>query len=246
MLLICLAAVVLVFTVIITPAQHGQLAHMLATVFLGVLLATLLAQFLMYTFFMRPADDIWQPSAFWDLMMQGMSRVFGTVVTLVVLLAFKDSVTTFLTMHNASLESLFPWMDSTWGKMAWAVLVLVLAVQIGRIIGSAWGTFALGLIMLDMLDIADGTRGVPPHIGRTVVEALIVLATWVNQSSPSADNALTMLGPARCTRQAIDAVWAVPTFPRYTTLRASRIQYALLGVSIALAWLCRFFWRDVL
>lgn len=65
--------------------------------------------------------------------------------------------------------------------------------------------------MLDMLGITAEARGMPPHLGLTLVEAMIVLATWVNQSSPSADNALTML-----------------------------------GVSIALAWLCRFFWRDVL
>jgi hypothetical protein len=179
-------------------------------------------------------------------MVQGMGRVFSTVVTLVVILAFKEMVTTFLKTHATSLASFLPWMDTDWGPVAWAALVLVLTVQIGRMIGSSWGTFALGLIMLDMLGITDGSRGVPPHIGRTVVEALIVLATWVNQSSPSADNALAMLGPARCTRETINAVWAVPTLPRYVALQAKHVQCALIGVSIALAWGCRALWPDVL
>jgi len=53
----------------------------------------LLAQFLMYVFFVRSADEFWRPSAFWDLLLLGMSRVFATVVALVVILAFKDIVT---------------------------------------------------------------------------------------------------------------------------------------------------------
>jgi len=78
-----------------------------------------------------------------------------------------------------------------------------------------------------------------PGVGRTVVEALILLATWINQSAPSADNAQVMLGPDKCTHEAMNTVWSVPTFQRYPRLRAKHIQVAIVVLSILLAVILR-------
>jgi hypothetical protein len=130
------------------------------------------------------------------------------------------------------------------GFLACIGLVLALAVGIGRIIGSSWGTFALGMIMLDIVGVTQVPTAVHAHYGRTVVEALILLSTWINQSS-SADNAQVMLGPAQCTPEAIRSVWAVPTFGHYPGIRARQIQWAMLALGVGLALLCRYQWPDV-
>ena len=64
------------------------------TVVLGVLLAVLLALTFLYRLFMLLTEEDWQPSALWILLAQEMHGIFGTVVTLAVLLACKEQ--TFL------------------------------------------------------------------------------------------------------------------------------------------------------
>lgn len=202
-----------------------------STFFLGLLLAALLAQFLMYVFFVRPANELWRPSAFWDLTLLGMSRVFTTVVILVMILAFKDIVTDIIKETPFS----FP------AEAKWLLISLALATTffIGRIIGSSWGAFALGIIVFNMADVNESV------VGRTVVEALILLATWVNQSAPSADNAQIMLGPDKCTNEAVNTVWSVPTFQRYPRLKAKYIQGAIVVLSILMAVILRKLWPTI-
>ena len=83
---------------------------MVSTFFLGLLLATLLAQFLMYVFFVPSANEFWRPSAFWDLLLLGMSRVFATVVVLVMILAFKDIVTDIIKETLFSFPTKAKWL----------------------------------------------------------------------------------------------------------------------------------------
>ena len=259
LLLVCLGVVILMFFVFIPHGAQALDSQMdleavrhqrivdISMVFLCLLPATLLAQFLMYAFFMRPADEAWRPSAFWALLRTGMTGVFVTVVTLVVILAFKDIVTVFLGKHKdtVSLEVFSTLIRSEWGRVALTVPALGIIWWIGRMLGSAWGTFALGLILLDIVGIFKSQTDDPSGIGRTIVEALILLATWVNQTSPGADNVQAMLGPAHSTPETVRAVWSVPTIPRYPAWQAKRVQCGILAVSIAIALLCRV-WLHVL
>jgi hypothetical protein len=210
-----------------------------STVFLGLLLATLLAQGLMYSFFMRPAADVWQPSAFWTLMLYGMRGVFGTVVTLVVILAFKDILTEVMQPLKAQPLTPQALLETPWGRGLVLGVVFALTFAIGRLIGTAWGTFTIGLMLFTI-------SGVDVTPVTTVVEALILLGIWINQSTLNADNVQIMLGTGHATRDTLRAVWSVPTFPQYPSCQAQYLQYAILGVSIGLALALRMLWPGVL
>jgi len=253
-LVVCIAAVTLVFVTFGRMQQPQQEPDQItrerqqlivSTVFLSLLLATLLAQFLMYARFMRPVNESWQPSAFWTLMEQGMSQVFRTVLTLVVLLAFSKIVEEILTTHRASMSALVRLPGTGWGQGGVMALALAGIFGVGWIIGSSWGTFALGILILDIFGITHDGSQETLWIRRTAVEALILLATWVNQRSASADNAQRVLGPAQCPPDAMRRVWAVPTFPGYASVQAQHIQWAILAPGIGLALLCRYRWPQV-
>jgi len=214
LLLVCLGTVALVFLVVI-PGQLNQMDESLvvSTVFIGILLSVLLAQFLMYSFFMRPAEDTWQPSAFWNLLVRGMGGIFGTVVTLSVLISFTKILTPIME-ENLKQPVIPQQLLATPGVEVLVIgLIFVLTFSVGKLIGTAWGTFAIGYIFFSI-------SGVEIAQGETVVEALILLATWINQSTLSADNVQEMLGSTQCTPATLHAVWSVPTFPQYVTLQA--------------------------
>jgi hypothetical protein len=90
--------------------------------------------------------------------------------------------------------------------------------------------------------MAGGTNS---GVGRTVVGALILFATWINQSAPSADNAQMMLGPDKCTHEAMNTVWSVPTFQCYPRLKADYIQGAIVVLSILVAVILRKLWPTI-
>ncbi len=239
LLLACLLAVGGAFAWIAWWGHGQQGAHapvetsiVVSAVFVALLLALLLAQGIMYRLFMRPAEDVWQPETFWSLMLQGMQDVFSTVVTLVVILAFNDVLTLILKPLEAS--SIVPQQLLTrgWGQSAILAMIFVLTWSIGCLIGTAWGTFTLGVLLLRI-------SGLQLQSVATVVEALILVATWINQSSLNANNVQLMLGPEHCSRETVRAVWAVPTFPRLPQLQAQYVQYGILVVSIALAVVVR-------
>lgn len=109
-------------------------------------------------------------------------------------------------------------------------VVVLLTWAIGRLMGTAWGTFTLGLLLFDL-------SGVQVARADLVVETLILLATWSNQWSLSADNVQMLLGPAHASRHTLRAVRSVPTFPRYPRWQARYSQYGLLLVSLGMALL---------
>jgi hypothetical protein len=238
LVLVCSGAVCLAFLGFALP-QPGPMEQplLVSTVVLGVLLAVLLAQGLLYSLFMRPTEEGWHPSSFWHLMVHGMRGVFGTVVTLVVLVAFKNILTNQMAPLTTHPVLPLVLLASTAGQILVISGIFVLTFGIGRLIGTSWGTFTIGLLLVSMSGI---------KIPTILVEALILLATWVNQSSLAADNVQTMLGPTQVSRATLTAVWAVPTFPRYPALQAQYIQYGLLGVSLGLALVCQYVWPKVL
>jgi hypothetical protein len=211
-------------------SQSDQMRINVCSAFLWLVFSLLLAQFLMYVFFMRPADEQWQTSSFWALMLKGMHGVFGTVITLVMILAFKDIIQDII-RENISVGGSTK-ISALPDPVGFFIILAVLAIlySVGKVLGSSWGIFALGYIFLSVAGVSDHV------LGRTMVEALILTATLVNQRSANSDNAQVMLGSERSTKKVLNAIWSVPTFSRYPRIKAIHIQTAILVTGVLLSW----------
>ena len=208
LVLVCGGAVCLAFLGFAQPLQEALPQSLLvSTVVLGVLLTVLLAQAFLYSLFMRPTEEGWHPSTFWHLMVHGMRGVFGTVVTLVVLVAFKSILTSL--MVPLTTRPILPpiLLATTVGQVLVIGGIFILTFWIGRLIGTSWGTFTIGLLLVAM----SGLR-----IPVILVEALILLATWINQSSLAADNVQAMLGSTNASQPSS----AIPPSKRSTSSMA--------------------------
>jgi hypothetical protein len=208
--------------------QRWQARLAVSTVLLGILFAALAAQYLMYAFHLSPADERWSPAGFWRVLLQGMSGVFATVVLLAVILAFKDLLEGVVSGPGQAAPGPLPWEQA--GLVLLAVGVTVAA---GRYLGSSWGAFALGLLVLRLARVTDAA------VAQTVVEVLILLATLANQRSPNADNPQVLLGGSQSNPANLRAVWSVPSltlpFPWRRAVSAQQVQYALVALGTLVA-----------
>ncbi|MDM8541892.1 hypothetical protein QUF90_12460 [Desulfococcaceae bacterium HSG9] len=202
---------------------------MVCAVFLCLILAFLIAQILMYSYHVKSDDETWKAGSYGNLLLQGMSGVFNTVVVLVVILAFKDIIVDALpdSSEFAAADSL-PW------KIIFTSLA-ILMTGVGCWIGSSFGVFALGFTVFSIAGVTD------PVYYRTVVEILILSATFWNQRSPNADNVQMMLGNDNSTKGNVNRVWSVQSIFG----KAQNVQVAILVVSIAVVTLLRFQWPGV-
>ena len=163
-------------------------------VFLGLILAFLIAQILMCRCHVEPNDETWTAASYGNLLLKGMSNVFNTVLVLIVILAFKDIIVDALP-DSAEFTS-----ADSWGWKAGFTLAALLLTGVGYWIGSSFGVFALGFTVFSIAGVTD------PRFYRTVIEALIISATFWNQRSPQADNVQMMLGNDNSTKGEVNRV----------------------------------------
>jgi len=207
------------------PPDPKRLA--VCTLLVGLTIALLTAQGWIYRFHLRPSDERWSPSRFWRLMLEGMRGVFSTVVLLVVILAFKDLVKILL--EAAPIEIGVP---KPFDLLVAPAAVAITAV-IGMALGSSWGAFALGFLLVQM------TGG---DASPALTQALILVATFCNQRSPSADNVLNLLGGGVSNAANLRRIWSTPSLTlrlagRSVEVQAQWAQIALVGLAILVALL---------
>ncbi len=106
---------------------------------------------------------------------------------------------------------------------------------VGYWIGSSFGVFALGFTVFSIAGVTD------PRFYRTVVEILILLATFFNQRSPNADNVQMMLGGGDSIKHNVTKVWSVQS----KFGKAQSLQILILVFSIFFGTLLRFQWQSV-
>lgn len=194
------------------------------TLLIGLAIVLLVAQGATYAIALRPAEESWGPAGFWGLMLNGMLGVFSTVVLLVVILAFKDLLLALVPHTEIQVPAaVTPLLG---------LAVLAGTWSLGMLLGSSWGAFALGFLALTMLQI-------PASPAWT--QALILVATYCNQRSASADNVLNLLRPEAPSAQELRSVWSTPSFNlritgRQIAIQAQWVQWALLALGILVAW----------
>lgn len=209
--------------------QQGadQARILVCTLLLGLAIALLMSQGWLYRFYLSAASERWGAGGFWVLLLNGMRGVFTTVVLLVVILAFKNVVVGALpAVQEAAAAPIGGPHQALLGLLA---VLVTLAAGMG--LGSSWGAFAMGFLVLQLFQV-------PPHWGLT--QLLILLATFCNQRSPRAGNVLNVLGDEHTTGSAVQAVWSatsvtLPLAGRRLAVRAQWVQWALLGLGMAVA-----------
>jgi hypothetical protein len=207
-----------------TAEQAKQARLWVCTLLLGLAAALLMAQGWLYSFHLPAANERWGPGGFWGLLLQGMRGVFVTVVLLVVILAFKDVVL-------EALPKIDPCAPEPGGleQTLWALGALAVTLVAGMALGSSWGAFALGFLVLQV-------GAVPPR--PALVQVLILIATFCNQRSPRSDNALNLLGAEHASSAAVCSVWSATSFTlpiggRRLAVRAEWVQWGLVGLGVA-------------
>jgi len=120
---------------------------------------------------------------------------------------------------------------SALAQSLWALGALAVTLVAGMALGSSWGAFALGFLMLQI-------GAVPPN--PALLQTLILIATFCNQRSPRADNVLDLLGTEHTSGAAVHSVWSTTSFTlpiggRRLAVRAEWVQWALAGLGVAVA-----------
>jgi hypothetical protein len=111
----------------------------------------------------------------------------------------------------------------------WALGALAVTLVAGMALGSSWGAFALGFLVLQV-------GAVPPR--PALVQVLILIATFCHQRSPRSDNALNLLGAEHASSAAVCSVWSATSFTlpiggRRLAVRAEWVQWGLVGLGVA-------------
>lgn len=155
-------------------------------------------------------------------------KLFTTVVLLVVILAFKDLV--LGAIDPAAGAATTP-VGGPY-QVPFALLAIAVTLAAGVALGTAWGAFALGVMVLQTVDVA-------PHPALT--QTLILIATFCNQRSPRADNVLNLLGGKYATGPNVTALWSVTSFAlplpgRRVPVQAEWVQAALVLLGVLVAW----------
>jgi hypothetical protein len=189
--------------------------------------ALLMAQGWLYSFHLPAANERWGPGGFWGPLLEGMRGVFVTVVLLVVIVAFKDVVLEAL----PKIDPCAPEPDGM-DQTLWALGALAVTLVVGMALGSSWGAFALGFLVLQV-----GT--VPAH--PALLQVLILVATFCDERAPRSDNALNLLGAEHATSAAARAVWLATSFTlpiggRRLAVSAEWVQWGLVGLGVAVAF----------
>ena len=193
----------------------------ICTLFIGLILAVLLAQFSIYLSSIKPRENLG------NLLLKGMSSVFVTVVTLVIILAFKDIIVEAL---NTAATPAAASGTSIYWQLCVTVLAFIIAL-VGLLLGSAWGVFALSFTIFQFAGVTNLA------IGRTVVEALILIATFLNQISPNGDNTQMMLDGKNCTVDKVRDIWSVKS---WFQLKAGYVQLLFIVIGLSAVTIMRF------
>lgn len=231
----CLALVVVAAVLRPGPPPGGEHADAAMVIKLRVIAglvlvaaAVLLAQALLFRDFVRPERADW-PVATWEVVRNEMRDAFGAVVSLVIFLAFAwflsdqlkhlvqqphgDPLVRLAVEHPSVVP---PAAIGVTGVAAW-------------FLGSAWASFALGAALLGLWRPTDADA----WIGRALVETLVLVGAFCNQTRPRADNVIAMLGDRDTDALARTVWWGT----RSVAGSAFTSQLAIFVAAVAVAWL---------
>lgn len=189
-----------------------------------------------------------------NLMLEDIKAVLNVIVLIIVIVAFKNLLKDFLALQgygNLGLDFAANTqggidMVSKFKIVGLCAFILLASGVIGRITGSLFGSFALGLIIAGIcINLGKNQLGIMISPGmdwlsHVMFEGLIIVSVLASQVSPKSINTAALLGEMKdpgTPHPEID-VWRVK-HPGRMGLRVQRVQYSIALVAIIVSILSR-------
>ena len=169
---------------------------------------------------------------------KGIKSVISSIVLIVTILAFRDMINECVgSAPGGAAQINSPGginFMSTDGMIALlgCLTTLVVVVIIGWILGSNFGAFSIGWIIFGIL--AGRIPGLnDTHLRRWVLESIIIVSTFCNQTSPQSSNASALVSKQNGNLRSVqEKAWKAESLFGYS---AMTVQTAAAGVCLVLS-----------